>query len=120
MIINKESESSSSSDSDSGSQSNSEPKSPAKNKSPEVVKSSVSVKSEPKEENKSEIKEENKSDPVSDSDKELEVKANNMIKREKYKGPVERFVKKIGYGGKRVVQESLTNNFRSNMQGKLF
>lgn len=56
-------------------------------------------------------------DSVSNPDQELEAKANMQIKREKFKGSVERFVKKIGYGGKRVIQENVTNNFRTLFQG---
>jgi hypothetical protein len=58
-------------------------------------------------------------DLVSDSDKELEDKATEQITREMFKGsgPVERFVKKIGYGGKRTIVDRVTNNFRGLFQG---
>lgn len=58
-------------------------------------------------------------DSVSNPDQDLEDDANNEIKREKYQGPRERFLKKIGYGGKRVVQETVAHNFKNIIQGKL-
>lgn len=116
------------SDSDSGSNSSSSSSSSSKSgsqdndKVPSPIGSIIASEGDSKAGSKSPTspKEEDKDDEelVSNSDKELEDKANNIIKREKYKGPVERFVKKIGYGGKRVIKESVTHKFRSLFRGK--
>jgi hypothetical protein len=50
---------------------------------------------------------------------ELESKANLQIKREKYQGPIERFVKKIGYGGNRVVKDNVKISVRGIMQDRI-
>lgn len=46
------------------------------------------------------------------------MKANLQIKRSKYQGsgPVERFLKKKGYGGARIAKESIASRFREVFQ----
>lgn len=51
---------------------------------------------------------------------ELEKQANIQLKREKYQGPIERFVKKIGYGGNKAIKDSVKVNVRGIMQSKNF
>lgn len=60
------------------------------------------------------------SDNSSQENQKIEQKAILNIKRKKYqgRGPVERFLKKKGYGGARVARENMENKFRDIYRGE--
>ena len=103
------SSSSSSSDSSEGEESESE-KENEQEKDKQIVETQIKKE-------KLESKSESDSDSISNSDKELEDQANIHLKRAKYQGAVERFVKKIGYGGKKNIEEKFRDRFRTMFKG---
>ena len=66
---------------------------------------------------KEKLESNSESDSISNSDKEIEDQANMHLKRAKYQGAVERFVKKIGYGGKKNIEEKFRDRFRTMFKG---